>query len=272
MHRKRVLTALILVPVLVAGLLWGGSLFFDLLIILITILCLYEYFEMALRDDSPIFKISGIFLGLIPLFFTIFKKEEVYLLFGLFLLFALSIIICVMTYRAQKFPFLFLAITAFGAGYISLCSSLIYLIYQFPNGLGWISFLFVVVFLADTGAYYAGNLMGRHKLCPAISKGKTVEGSIGGILASVFGALFCWISFFNFFDLRLLVPLSILLAIVSQIGDLAESIIKRHFGIKDSGTILPGHGGVFDRVDALLYAGPTLYWVLFFSNGNFYLR
>ncbi len=272
MHRKRVLTALILVPVLFAGLFWGGSLFFDALIILVTTLCLYEYFEMALEEDGPPFKASGMILGLIPLFLTIYKKEEAYLLFGLFLLFALSIIICVITYRAHKLPFSFLAVTVFGAGYISLCSSLVYLIYQFPHGPGWIFFLLVVVFLADTGAYYAGTLMGRHKLCPVISKGKTVEGSIGGILASALGAIFCWFSFFDFFDLRLLVPLSILLAIVSQIGDLAESIIKRHFGIKDSGSILPGHGGVFDRVDALLYAGPTLYWVLFFSNGNFYLR
>jgi len=189
MHRKRVLTALVLVPLLVAGLLWGGETFFVAILLLVTFGCLLEYFQMALQREAFFFRAIGPLLGLIPLFLTIFERDkEAFLLFGIFLLLAASIILCVLTYRIQESPFEVLAFTVFGGTYIGLCSSLIYLIYKIPNGPKWIYFLFIVVFLADTGAYYVGTHLGSHKLCPWISKGKTVEGSTGGLFAGGLGA------------------------------------------------------------------------------------
>jgi phosphatidate cytidylyltransferase len=115
------------------------------------------------------------------------------------------------------------------------------------------------VFIGDTGAYYLGSYFGQHKLCPAVSPNKTIEGSLGGLAASLgSGALIK-----HFFlpllpwGLSLLFFLSI--SIAGQVGDLFESQIKRVAHIKDSGAILPGHGGVLDRIDALLFAAPVAY-------------
>jgi len=122
-----------------------------------------------------------------------------------------------------------------------------------------------VVFGTDTGAYYVGKALGRHKLAPKISPGKTVEGALGGtFLGVVLGCL--WGYYFLMVPFRVLIPLCAGLSIVGQIGDLLESMIKRACGVKDSGRLLPGHGGLLDRVDALIFAAPVLYWFLVFAS------
>ncbi len=270
MHRQRVLTALILLPVLVSGLVWGGESFFSGLVLLVAGLCLYEYYHMAFQN-RPALVAWGIITGIGTPLLTIYFKQEIYVLFGIFLVFFISSLTILFSYGSHERPFEALLSFLFGAAYIGICSGLIALVRFMPYGRLWILFLLIVVFAADTGAYYIGKTIGKRKLCPSISKGKTVEGALGGLFFSAMGALFSWALFFNFFDLRLLVPLAILLALVSQAGDLVESIVKRAYGFKDSGSILPGHGGIFDRVDALLLAGPVLFWVLYFSEGNFYI-
>ena len=270
MHRQRVLTALIILPVILSGLVWGGKPFFNILILLVSLLCLGEYYKMVFPKRS-LLQAAGVLLGLIPLILAIYFQQEVYVLLGIFIIFFFSAFITIFFYNTLEEPFVSLTSFAFGASYIGLCSSLIALIRYFPYGRRWIFFLLIVVFAADTGAYYIGKTFGKRKLCPAISKGKTVEGAVGGLFFSALGAVFAWALFFNFFDLSLLVALAILLALVSQLGDLVESVIKRACGFKDSGTLLPGHGGVFDRVDALLLAGPVLFWVVYLSEGNFYV-
>ena len=269
MHRQRVLTALILLPIVLMGLLFGGKAFFEGLIMVVSFLCLFEFYRMFI-PDRPILCWSGMILGLVTPVLAIYFEQEVYVLFGLFLVFFFSLLLTLFNYSSLKDPFGFLCKFCFGSGYIGLCAGLTALVRYMPYGRLWIMFLLLVVFSADTGAYYIGKTFGKHKLCPAISKGKTVEGALGGLFFGVISALFSWVVFFRFFDARLLVPLSVVLVLVSQMGDLAESIMKRAFGFKDSGQLLPGHGGVFDRVDALLLAGPVLFWVLYFSEGNFY--
>ncbi len=270
MHRQRVLTALVILPVVLSGLIWGGESFFNILILVVSALCLAEYYKMVFIG-RPILTLFGTFLGLIPTGMAIYFQQETHVLFGVFTILFFSSLVSIFFYGTFENPFLSLATFVFGACYIGVCSALITLIRYLPYGREWIFFLLIVVFAADTGAYYIGKSIGKRKLCPTISKGKTVEGAAGGLFFSIIGAFFAWILFFNFFDLRLLVPLAILLALVSQAGDLVESVIKRACGFKDSGRLLPGHGGVFDRVDALLLAGPVLFWVLYFSEGNFYL-
>ncbi len=270
MHRQRVLTALVLLPVLVSGLVWGGEAFFIGLILLVAGLCLYEYYNMAFHGRHILMGL-GIVIGLNIPILTIYFRQEIYVLLGIFLVFFLSSLAIIFSYSSHERPFFALLSFIFGAVYIGMCSGLIVLIRFMPYGRLWVLFLLIVVFAADTGAYYIGKTVGRRKLCPSISKGKTVEGAMGGLFFSAMGALFSWLLFFNFFDLRLLLPLAILLALVSQAGDLVESMVKRAYGFKDSGSILPGHGGIFDRVDALFLAGPVLFWVLYLSEGNFYI-
>ena len=123
-----------------------------------------------------------------------------------------------------------------------------------------LAFFFLVIFGSDAGAYFAGRALGKHKLAPAISPGKTVEGLIGGIVAAAaFAALSTW-WFFPELPYKWSIALAIVLAVVGVLGDLCESAMKRGSKTKDAANILPGHGGLLDRLDSLLFGAPVLYY------------
>jgi phosphatidate cytidylyltransferase len=144
----------------------------------------------------------------------------------------------------------------FGLVSISLAWFAVAALLGLPGGPQWVLFAFLIVWLADTGAYFVGRTLGRHKLAPSVSPGKTWEGVAGGMLASglVGYAGSVW------FDLApgLMIPLVLVCGSVSVIGDLTVSVFKREAGLKDSGWILPGHGGILDRMDSLTAAAPIL--------------
>ena len=120
--------------------------------------------------------------------------------------------------------------------------------------------LFWIVWLADAGAYTAGSLLGRHKLAPAISPGKTVEGAAGALLIAVAAALVAKGWFFTRLRLVDALALGVLLGVAGMLGDLVESMLKRSAAVKDSGWLFPGHGGMLDRADSLLFAAPVLFY------------
>jgi phosphatidate cytidylyltransferase len=122
-------------------------------------------------------------------------------------------------------------------------------------GPAWVALAIAVTFGNDTGAYFAGRAFGRHKLAPAISPGKTVEGAIGGLVANVLVVLVARALFVHDLTIRDCVMIGVPAAIVGPAGDLIESLLKRAAGAKDSGRLLPGHGGILDRIDALLFVG-----------------
>lgn len=123
-----------------------------------------------------------------------------------------------------------------------------------------LGFFFLVIMGADTGAYFAGKAFGKHKLVPKISPGKTVEGLIGGIVAAAAFAALATFWFFPELPYKWSVPLAMVMAGTSVLGDLAESAMKRGSGAKDAANILPGHGGLLDRLDSLLFNAPILYY------------
>ncbi|MBL0714092.1 MAG: phosphatidate cytidylyltransferase [Desulfosarcina sp.] len=149
-----------------------------------------------------------------------------------------------------------------GVLYIPLMLALLILIRKEPDGFLWVFTLILTVFAGDTLALYTGTFLGRHKLCPAISPGKTIEGSLGGVGANILAAVIMK----NFFAPDLgwgaLLLYCLGAGIAGQMGDLFESQMKRVSGIKDSGSLLPGHGGILDRIDALLFASPVAYLLL----------
>jgi len=143
-------------------------------------------------------------------------------------------------------------------------AALLVLIDLRPGGQGWIFFLLAVIFASDTGAFYCGKLLGKHKLYEAVSPKKTWEGAIGGVIVSVIAAsIFLRLIALHPLDLSIGI-LVIALSAAGQIGDLSQSMLKRTHGVKDSGHILPGHGGILDRIDGLLFAIPVLFVYLFF--------
>ncbi|MEK7855125.1 MAG: phosphatidate cytidylyltransferase [Acidobacteriota bacterium] len=121
-------------------------------------------------------------------------------------------------------------------------------------------FFFVVIFGSDAGQYFSGKALGKHKLASAISPNKTVEGLIGGLVAAGGLAALCTLVFFPELPLKFAVPLGIVMAALGALGDLTESAMKRGSKTKDAASILPGHGGLLDRLDSLLFNAPILYY------------
>lgn len=129
-----------------------------------------------------------------------------------------------------------------------------------PNGSYYVLFMLLFIWAADTGAYITGRLYGKHKLNPDISPGKSVEGVVGGVIASLLTAIIICLCL-NYHPLRdyiALLTLAVVASLAGVLGDLTESMIKRRAAVKDSGNLLPGHGGVLDRIDSLLCASPLL--------------
>lgn len=156
-------------------------------------------------------------------------------------------------------------------GLLMVSSTLLALarLHGMPDGAFKLIYFFGIVFAADTGAYLAGRNFGKRKLAPNISPGKTVEGAIGGLLLCGLWALSAGSYVFrtdSLADLGLLVALTLVVAVISIIGDLVESMFKRAAGVKDSGNLLPGHGGILDRVDSILAAAPTFVLGLLFTG------
>jgi phosphatidate cytidylyltransferase len=148
-----------------------------------------------------------------------------------------------------------ITITFFGIFYIPfLFQHIIYL-----DGDIYIWLVFIIAWGTDTFAYIFGNLFGKNKLCPKLSPNKTIEGSLGGVLGSI-ALTVLFAKYFGLTPLWKLILLSIIGAIIAQIGDLAASKIKRITGIKDFGFIMPGHGGIMDRFDSILFTAPFVYY------------
>lgn len=138
---------------------------------------------------------------------------------------------------------------------------------RFHDGLGFVVLMFTAILMTDIGCYYAGCHLGKHKLAPIVSPNKTIEGSIGGAIAAVIGALI--IGYFLQLEWYFSVMLGFLCTVFAQIGDLCESLLKRDAGVKDSGHSLPGHGGFLDRTDSFILTIPVMYYFckhIVFSN------
>ena len=167
-----------------------------------------------------------------------------------------------------------LAGTIFGVVYVGWFGAHMIMLHGLGrSGPALVTLLFATVALTDSGAFFVGRAIGRHKLAPKASPGKTWEGAFGGFAASVLGALAVYFASGRYPELgfpewsivRYLYA-GVVLSIASQIGDLAESVLKRDAGVKDSGNFFPGHGGVLDRCDGFLFAAPFLYYIVLFSE------
>jgi phosphatidate cytidylyltransferase len=160
------------------------------------------------------------------------------------------------------------AITLFGVLYVGLTLSTLVSTRSLPAGEWLVFFVALVTWAADTGAYYAGTLWGSHLLAPSVSPKKTVEGVLGGMGLATGAALLAQAWFVPQLSLLDAVMLGVILTVSGLLGDLSESAIKRSVGVKDSGGILPGHGGMLDRLDSLLFTAPTFYYYISFVRGG----
>lgn len=161
----------------------------------------------------------------------------------------------------NRYTFDHVAFSVLGALYVGI--GFYYLIETRHIGLEFVVYALIVIWMTDTGAYFVGRKFGKRKLWPDISPNKTIEGFVGGIIAAVISACI-----FQYFipvtsSYIILIGVTIIASIIGQLGDLVESAIKRHYDVKDSGNLLPGHGGIMDRFDSLLFVLPLLHFLHF---------
>lgn len=254
----RILSALIALPIAIFLIEQGGWIF-AALVGFVGAVALYECLGMALGEDkTPRVIFTAVGVGLMGLVMTGgFTGAR-----GVVIIAALVIFVWVyflfrvgdLTTVAARASLSFSGILWAG-GLLAVTASLRFL----PNGNTWLYLACVLAWGSDTGGYFAGRFLGKHKLYEKVSPKKTWEGSVGGVIVATAGAFAL-----NHFlgpgidplHLAILAPAATALG---QIGDLAESLLKRSTGVKDSGSIMPGHGGLFDRIDALIFVGPVLF-------------
>jgi len=250
--RARVITALLGLPLLILLVAFGHHWhLFSLFIFIFTLGALGEYFCMAFPDQRKE-RFLGIGFGLLVslvVFIPAVAEPGLFLslvlvgLFSSYLLFSGDL-----EDRYQH-----LGWTLSGVLYLGFLFPHFVLIHRGPQGVQWVFWLLLVVFLSDTAAYFTGMALGKRKLYPQVSPGKTVEGAIGALLICVvvgtFGARFL-LPDLTWFEAVLL---SLVVGLLAQVGDLVESWLKRVFSAKDSGRLLPGHGGLLDRIDSLIF-------------------
>ncbi|GJL78720.1 MAG: phosphatidate cytidylyltransferase [Nitrospinaceae bacterium] len=254
---RRVLSGAIAIPIVLGIVLYGSEWLFFALIAAVVLAGGHEFFVMTDRVGVEGYPIVAALLSLLLL--LSFKFDGWYLLeWGVVSLFALFFAWALKD-KNVKVAVDQISYTLLGVFYVAGLSGYFILVQGLENGRLWIVFLFLIIWLGDSAAYYGGRKFGRRPLAPEISPGKTIEGALFGLAGSLAGGIIAKLTFFQGTPLVhcLLVPL--FCGIIGQFGDLAESVLKRYAGVKDSGALIPGHGGVLDRVDSLLFAGPALY-------------
>lgn len=155
-----------------------------------------------------------------------------------------------------------------GLIYLPFLLGHVYLLRAVPAGKQWIFLLLIAVMACDSMAYFVGRKFGRRKLYPVVSPNKSVEGAIGGVLGSVIGVYFAKFVFMPQIGIIDGFFIAVGISVFGQIGDLFESLLKRSCGVKDSGTMIPGHGGLLDRLDSLLFVFPLVYYIALYFYGG----
>jgi phosphatidate cytidylyltransferase len=249
--KARLLTGLVGIPLLVVVIGWGDPWLFHGFLLLITLGALREYFAIGF-PGRPGDQILGIAFGLAVssvVFFPELAPGEFILAPLLVLMFSVYIFM----HGQLEERLARLAWTLLGALYLGYLLPHWSSLFRLPHGRTWVFFVLVVIMAGDICAYLVGRRFGTKKLAPEISPGKTVEGVIGYVLGSVSAGYLMGIFLAIGLSSIELVVLTALLSMLGQLGDLFESWIKRVFAVKDSGKLLPGHGGLLDRLDSLIF-------------------
>ncbi len=277
MLKKRVITALWGIPLLVALVWFDKPLpWFTVLVAIWGVLATFEFYRLVTASKVPPLTYFGLIWTLL---FILSRNSDLRAIleahhFGLNLLTPLLLTSAVilpliwLLRRPQKEKaFTSWAWTMAGILYVGWLLSYLVALRGLDDGRNWIFFALFITFASDTAAFFTGSALGRHRLAPHISPGKTWEGTIGGILGAII------VSLFFILPTPLTLPLSywqaillgLLVSVFGQLGDLVESLFKRNMGVKDSGSLIPGHGGFLDRIDSVVFAGVVVYYYVIWA-------
>jgi len=266
---KRTLSALVLLPLLIFLLIYGG-LPIKIAVGIVSLMGMREFY-MAFSAKPRPEHIIGYIFAIIYMFFT----NQIIFGSNIFNIFSAAFILCMLIYLVifhNKTNIEEIFITLFGFFYVCFLLSHVYLTRDFVNGKFFVWLIFLCAYGCDTGAYLVGMTMGKHKLIPSLSPKKTIEGAVGGVviataLCMIFGVIVESKFTVEYINTPLFCALTGLIgSILSQFGDLAASAMKRYTGIKDFGNLIPGHGGILDRFDSVLFTAPAVYYLMIFLS------
>lgn len=265
--KTRIISALVALPLLIFIVVSGGN-WLHVGILLLGIIGMREFYRAFSKERKGAYEIASVF----GVFYMVFIDEIIYTS-NFFSVFVSVFVIALLIYSVLRYQHTNnkeVMTAFFGFFYACFLLSHVYLIREYTHGKLLVWLVFITAFGCDTGAYFTGYFLGKHKLCPALSPKKTIEGSVGGVItAAVLSVLYgLWINRYYPLDgvnVLLLCGLTGFFgSFLAQIGDLAASSIKRQTGIKDYGNLMPGHGGVLDRFDSVILTAPVLYYIMLF--------
>lgn len=261
----RVLSTVIFVPLLIYGLFFEHTFIIPLLLAITGLWALNEFYGLIKKTGYPPYCTLGYAFYIVLLVYSIYPTYLAFLFPLLLWLILLGGFVTYLLSSCGSTPSFFASsgVTILGLLYIGLPFSLLLNLRQ---GAWYIVWLIAVTWFCDIGAYLIGSAIGKHKLCPSISPGKTIEGLIGGIATSILVAFIYWKivgeKYHHIqYSLTTNLWLALLIAVIGVLGDLAESVLKRQAGVKDSGNTFTGHGGMLDIIDSLLFAIPVFYYM-----------
>lgn len=265
--KQRILTAAIALPLLIVLIAFANSLIFSLFLVVVLFLALLEFNRMGLAADHSVEQWVAAVAGALSVPLLYFQQETMLLtlfagtilLLGLLFLFRLPEIKSI----PQHLGWLCL-----GLFYLPFLLGHLVLLRMLPAGREWIFLTLLVIMICDTFAYFVGSNFGKRKLYPAVSPNKSVEGGVGGLVGAVLVVVLAGATFLPQIGIFDGIVVGLLLGTVGQLGDLFESLLKRACGVKDSGNLVPGHGGLLDRLDSLLFAFPIVYCLAKYGYGG----
>ncbi len=263
---KRLITALILLPIVILIIVKGGAFLFAALLAVFACIGMNEFYSMAMPERILESRLASMFSAVLVLSpFAVGSHLILTAIGSLFLLFAILFLFRIrnLSNAASEVSYAVLAFL-----YIPFLLMHLVLLRQTSYGVQWLLVIMLIVMTNDSAAYYTGSAFGKTKLYPLVSPKKSVEGSLGGLLGSICGTLIAKFTFFPQLTFVDVFVTALVIGALGQVGDLFESLLKRSFGVKDSGTIFPGHGGVLDRLDSILFAAPvTFYYTIYLFKG-----
>jgi phosphatidate cytidylyltransferase len=270
--RWRLISSLALWGIMLAVVFWRPPTGLYIFMNVVIARAVWEFYIICEAKGLRTYKVWGVIgtVALISGSWFVYRRHDVIELsydfdILILLVFALGVFIRQFPQKLNPDGIETMAVTLFGLIYVAwLCNFITRVNFATPHGRFWVMYLVVATKFTDMGAYIVGSTLGRHKMIPRISPNKTWEGTIGGVLFAVGGSLLCFFGITpqlatDGMEWKHAVILGILIGIAAVIGDLAESLIKREAGVKDSSTVLPGHGGALDLIDSFLFTAPLLY-------------
>jgi phosphatidate cytidylyltransferase len=266
-HIKRWISGVIAVPILFAVIFYGSEVVFSAFIIIVILGAVIEYNRMVFNGGFFPEKVQALIIAiLVPLaaFSGDLRIVLAVIAFSMIAVFSLSLL----GMNGQSIDTVSVGKIVFGFIYIPFMLSHFILLRHSEDGIMWIFFILILAFSGDIAAFYVGRSVGKRKLMPLVSPGKTVEGTAGLLIGSIVGCVL----FQQFFLPRLPVfhaaALGLSGGVMGQLGDLCESVIKRSSGVKDSGSLVLGHGGLLDRLDCLIFIAPYVYYYRLFLTAS----